>query len=105
MPCWLSSKAGVQRMSVTTEKIDFKGYPDQIGKSGESTWQNRGGHRLWVAPEAPPDSPITYAADNFPVKIKLKAGAIEATPPLESESGLQKQIVLKMAASGSGVEV
>ena len=28
----------------------FKEYPDQIGKSGESTWQNRGGHRLWVAP-------------------------------------------------------
>jgi len=77
----------------------------QIGKSGESTWQNRGGHRLWVAPEAPPDSPITYAADNFPVKIKLKAGTIEATPPLEREAGLQKQMVLKMAASGSGVEV
>src|SRR5712691_8851664 len=83
----------------------FKEFPSQIGKSGESTWQNRGGHRLWVAPEAPPDSPITYAADNFPVKIKLKAGTIEATPPLEREAGLQKQIVLKMAASGSGVEV
>ena len=93
------------RYAFVDDRNVFKEYPDQIGKGGESTWQNRGGHRLWVAPEAPPDSPITYAADNFPVKIKLKAGAIEATPPLEREAGLQKQIVLKMAASGSGVEV
>jgi hypothetical protein len=83
----------------------FKEFPDQIGKSGETTWQNRGGHRLWVAPEAPPSSPITYAADNFPVTIKLKRGAIEAMPPLEREAGLQKQIVVKMAPRGSGVEV
>jgi hypothetical protein len=24
----------------------FHEFPSQIGKSGESTWQNRGGHRL-----------------------------------------------------------
>jgi hypothetical protein len=82
----------------------FKEFPSQIGKSGESTWQNRGGHRLWVAPEAPPASPITYAADNFPVHIKLGRGTIVATPPLEREAGVQKQIVVKMASRGSGVE-
>src|SRR5882757_9517756 len=48
----------------------FKEHAAEIGKSGESTWQNRGGHRLWVAPEAPPDSPITYSVDNSPVRIK-----------------------------------
>ena len=130
-------------MSVTIEKIDFKGWPNsyrmtngevelvvtsdvgpriirygfvggqnffkeyssEIGKSGESTWRNRGGHRLWVGPEAQPDSPITYAVDNSPVHIKLRSGTIEATPPLEREAGLQKQIVVKMAARGSGVDV
>jgi hypothetical protein len=83
----------------------FKEYSSDIGKSGESTFRNRGGHRLWVGPEAPPDSPITYAADNFPVHIKRRSATIEATPPLDREAGLQKQIIVKMAARGSGVEV
>ena len=83
----------------------FHEFTGQLGKSGESTWQNRGGHRLWVAPEAPPPSPITYALDNFPVDIELKEGAIIATPPIEQEAGLQKQLVIKMARAGSGVEV
>jgi len=68
----------------------FKEYSSQIGKTGESTWQNRGGHRLWVAPESPPPSPITYASDNFPVHIQLGSGTIEATPPIEREVGLSE---------------
>jgi hypothetical protein len=83
----------------------FHEFASQLGKSGESTWQNRGGHRLWVAPEAPPPSPVTYALDNFPVGITLKGGAIIATPPIEQAAGLQKQLVVKMAPAGSGVEV
>src|SRR6202166_18213 len=51
-------------------------FGSQLGKSGEPTWQNRGGHRLWVAPEAPPPSPVTYALDNLRVDIELKGGAI-----------------------------
>lgn len=83
----------------------FKEYAEQIGKSGEKEWQIRGGHRLWVGPEVPPPSPVTYALDNFPVHIEVKGDTIEATPPLEREAGLQKQIVVKLAASGSAVEV
>jgi hypothetical protein len=83
----------------------FHEFAGQMGRSGESTWQNRGGHRLWVAPEAALPSPVTYALDNFPVDIKLTGGAIIATPPVEQEAGLQKQLVVKMAPAGSGVEV
>ena len=83
----------------------FHEFPSQLGKSGESTWQNRGGHRLWVAPEAPPPSPVTYAPDNFPVAIELRAGAIIATAPIEPQAGLQKQLVVRMARAGSAVEV
>ena len=68
----------------------FHEFTGQMGKSGESTWQNRGGHRLWVAPEEAPPSPVTYALDNFPVDIKLTGGAIIATPTVEQEAGLQK---------------
>lgn len=83
----------------------FHEFPSQIGKTGESTWQNRGGHRLWVAPEAPPTSPVTYALDNVPVDIRLKAGAIIATATVERGARLQKQIVVKMSPAGSGVEI
>src|SRR5438552_2553097 len=58
----------------------FKEYADQVGKSGEKEWQIRGGHRLWVGPEVPPPSPVTYALDNFPVNIAVKGDTIEATP-------------------------
>ncbi len=83
----------------------LKEYTDQIGKAGEKDWQIRGGHRLWVAPEIAPPSPLTYALDNSPVAIQVKGGALEATPPFESEAGLQKQIVVTLAETGSGVEL
>jgi hypothetical protein len=73
-----------------------------LGKSGESTWQSRGGHRIWVGPEV---VPITYALDNGPVKIEVRADGVIATQPVEKETGLQKQITVKLAASGSAVEV
>ena len=83
----------------------FKEFAHEIGVSGESTWRNRGGHRIWVAPEQPPSSPVTYAPDNFPVRIEWKRDTLKATAPLERGSGLEKQLVVKMAAAGSGVEV
>ncbi|MGH9666994.1 MAG: hypothetical protein ACRD9L_21425, partial [Bryobacteraceae bacterium] len=66
------------------------------------TWQARGGHRIWVAPELVPD---TYALDNAPVRVEAGGGAIEATQPVEPETGLEKRIVVKLAPEGSAVEV
>jgi len=43
----------------------LKNYPEQLGKSGESDWMIRGGHRLWLAPE---DEVHSYHRDNFPVE-------------------------------------
>jgi hypothetical protein len=82
----------------------FHEVESELGKSGESSWRNRGGHRLWVAPEVPPPSPITYAADNLPVDIKIAGATLTATAPLDYAAGLQKQIVVKMHPSGSSVE-
>jgi len=83
----------------------FKEFAGEIGKSGEVGWKLRGGHRLWVAPEIEPSSPITYSADNFPVEIRIDGDTLEATPPLERAAGLQKQMVVKLAARGSGIEM
>lgn len=80
----------------------FKEFAGQLGKSGEPDWQPRGGHRIWMAPEDPVKS---YAPDNDPVHIATEGGVVEATAPVEPLTGLEKKIILKMAATGSAVEV
>jgi hypothetical protein len=74
---------------------------EELGKSGESWWVMRGGHRLWASPEVKPD---TYALDNGPVEANIRGGAISLLQPVEPETGLQKAIALAYAPSG-GVEV
>ena len=80
----------------------FKEFTAQLGQSGEREWLPRGGHRLWFAPEDPVK---TYAPDNGPVSIHVNSGGLIATAPMEALTGLEKKIVLNMAASGTGVEV
>lgn len=80
----------------------FKEFTDQLGQSGEITWQIRGGHRLWKGPE---DRHATYALDNGPVEMKASGDTLTATQPTEPETGLQKRIELQLAESGSGVTV
>lgn len=80
----------------------FKEFKEQLGKSGEKEWAPRGGHRIWMAPE---DRVLTYATDNAPVKIEVKGDTLIATQPVEKETGLEKQIIVKLAPKGSAVEV
>jgi hypothetical protein len=80
----------------------FKEYAEQIGKSGEKEWMARGGHRIWFAPE---DAKLTYPADNFPVKIDIKGDTVELTAPVEPDTGFEKHIIVKLASTGSAVEV
>jgi hypothetical protein len=80
----------------------FKEFDAQMGKSGEAEWQPRGGHRVWIAPEDPVRS---YAPDNDAVHIDMDEGVLTATQPVEALTGLEKQITVRMAAAGTGVEV
>lgn len=80
----------------------FKEFEDQMGKSGESTWQARGGHRLWISPE---DPVLSYALDNGPITATVRNDSIELLGKMEKETGLQKEIVVRLAATGSAVEV
>jgi hypothetical protein len=75
----------------------FKEFPEQLGRSGESTWQPRGGHRIWIAPEVVPD---TYAPDNGPVHVVVRHDGIELTQPVELVTGLEKSIDLQLSTSG-----
>ncbi len=80
----------------------FKEFPETLGKTGGEQWQLIGGHRLWVAPEA---VPRTYAPDNSAVDVKVEGATLRAMGPFEPTTGLQKEMVVRLAAEGSSVEV
>jgi hypothetical protein len=83
----------------------FKEYPDQLGKSGESDWKIRGGHRLSIAPE---DSRRSYAPDNGPVTSQVldkSIGLIRVTAAPDPANGIVKEMDILLAAKGSRVKV
>lgn len=80
----------------------FKEFPDQLGKTGESQFQLRGGHRVWKAPEDPVGS---WAPDNVPVQIELTSDGLIAREPVEPLTRLQKEIEIHLAPSGTAVTV
>jgi hypothetical protein len=81
----------------------FKQYTEQMGRSGEADWQIRGGHRQWTGPE---DHTRTYALDNSPVAHReVGQGHVRFTPAPESDYGLQKELDVRLAPSGSRVTV
>jgi hypothetical protein len=75
----------------------FKEFADQMGRSGEATWQPRGGHRIWMAPEIFPD---TYTPDNVPVRATIGEDSVELVAPVEPETGLEKSIAVELGAAG-----
>lgn len=80
----------------------FKEFSEQMGGSGEESWQIRGGHRLWIGPE---NIRYTYGLDNAPVRIETRADGLVATQPVEPETGLEKEMDITMAQSGTEVRV
>jgi hypothetical protein len=92
----------IMRYGFTGGQNFFKEFDDQMGKSGEPAWQPRGGHRLWIAPEDPVK---TYAPDNSPAEIQVAGDVISGTGAVEALTGVSKKIIVKMAPSGTAVEL
>lgn len=80
----------------------FKEFAAELGKAGETKWMPRGGHRIWIAPE---DVKDTYALDNGPVKVTVKGDTLTAMQPVEPETGLEKTIIVRLAATGTEATV
>lgn len=72
-----------------------------VDVEGYGTWYNRGGHRLWVAPELLPE---TYFPDNAPVEYKVDGDTVTFTPPA-TPMGKQLETALKLDADKAVVEV
>src|ERR1700721_2923751 len=80
----------------------LKEFPEQIGKTGETEFQLRGGDRVWKAPE---DPVATWAPDNVPVTVQITPNGVIAREPVEPLTGLPKEIEVRMADSGTEVTV
>lgn len=92
----------IMRFGYVGGKNFFAEFAAELGKHGESKWMARGGHRLWKSPE---DRVLTYALDNGPIQATVLADGITLTQPVEPETGLQKQITVRMAPTGTSVTV
>jgi hypothetical protein len=79
-------------------------FADQLGKSGESDWVVRGGHRLWTAPE---DLTRTYSPDNSRVdRSILDNSPAHCRFHTSTDSyGIRKELEIALSKSGSGVTV
>lgn len=78
----------------------FHNVKEELGKSGESDWHLRGGHRLWHAPEI---MPRTYEPDNFPIVIEKSACGkrVTLTAPQPDPSQLLKSITIEALGNES----
>ncbi|HEX8550790.1 MAG TPA: hypothetical protein VF681_04470 [Abditibacteriaceae bacterium] len=81
----------------------FYVFPGQLGKTGEAEWQNRGGHRLWIAPESNEDDPFTYFPDNAPVEYEVSGNSVRFWSPPELNNTRQKEIEISL--DGVNVQV
>jgi hypothetical protein len=80
----------------------FKEYADMVGKTGGTEWRIYGGHRLWHAPEA---KPRCYSPDNLPVEVTESDGCVHVKQPVEPDTGIEKELDIKLAPQGSRVTV
>ncbi len=75
---------------------------DWLGVTGGDTWRNYGGHRLWHAPEHPVR---TYAPDNGPVTVEEHDDFVRFIQPLETTTGIQKEMDIAVASVGTRVHL
>jgi hypothetical protein len=92
----------VIRFGFVGEENEFKEYKDQLGKVGGDEWRIYGGHRLWHAPE---HSVRTYWPDNSPVEAVVRQDHLRITQPVETTTGIQKEIDLTIDVRSNHVTV
>ena len=78
-------------------------YDAQMGGSGESEWINRGGHRLWTAPE--PSRQEDYELDNVPVTYELLPNGTRLQNAPQAPLNVRKILTVTLADNSSEVTV
>ena len=100
---------------VTTEvgpriiRFGFKGRKNlmaeiegQQGGAGEKRWMIRGGHRLWIAPEAKPQ---TYELDNACVRAREIRNGVRTVQPAGPLMGVEKRMDITLDPGADRVKI
>lgn len=101
----ISLDVGPRILSYKTPKSEnvLKSYPEQLGKSGESEWMIRGGHRFWIAPE---DEVLTYLPDNTPVAHDLSVqNQVKLVNTGVAPCHIKKEMTVSLADNSSEVTI
>ncbi|MGQ0601999.1 MAG: hypothetical protein ACT4QE_09925, partial [Anaerolineales bacterium] len=77
-------------------------FPNDHGQMGGNAFRMYGGHRFWLAPEGVPRS---YYPDNNSVTFEDHSDFIRLIAPIETTTGLQKEIDLGLATDAPRVQV
>jgi hypothetical protein len=81
---------------------EFKEFEETLGLTGGDEWNSFGGHRLWHAPE---NDPRSYFPDNVPVEFEEIDGGAKFLQSVETTTGIQKEIELRLTDDSTRVEV
>jgi hypothetical protein len=77
-------------------------HPEAAVNTDLGTWKPYGGHRLWMAPE---NMPLSYAPDSEPVEYSSENELSVRLTRLADAAGVQKEMVVTLAAEGSQVTI
>jgi len=72
---------------------------EELGRSGEDIWVQRGGHRLWLAPE----DERSYFPDNFPVNHEILPNGVRLENAAVAPWHIQKTLTVTLAEDSSQV--
>ena len=93
----------ILRYSFLNEENILAELPATVTKTAFGDWHAYGGHRLWLAPEAMPRS---YSPDGKPLEFKIEGKySIRLMPAVEPETGIQKEMLITLDPTGTGVHV
>ncbi|GAB4523589.1 MAG: hypothetical protein OHK0046_37450 [Anaerolineae bacterium] len=90
------------RLGFVGQDNEFREDADAMGKTGGDAWRAYGGHRLWHAPE---NRPRTYYPDNAPVEFAALEHVLRVTPPVETTTGIAKQMDITLSEEGGHVRI
>ncbi len=77
-----------------------KEFTDFFGRG--KAWENFGGHRIWISPEAYPD---TYYPDCDKVNYEITENGAIFTPKAEIENGVAKSLEIKLDDDDTNMQV
>jgi hypothetical protein len=93
---WVTRSVGPRIIALVLEGGEnlFAELPGaSVNCPGVGTYNFRGGHRLWHAPE---DPRRTYLPDNDSVEVSKTMGGIQFTQPVEPQTGIQKSMTISL---------